>query len=85
MGKTMTCIAPTTGVKQGYVVILQDVRGGFNSEGTWQFYVIDLSVYNMLTCFSWRDRDNSTRIKLWIGPCVCSGSMATTPHRCKTL
>ena len=46
--------------------------------------VIDLSVYNVLSCVRWRDRDNSTRIKLWIGPCVCSGSMATTQRRCKT-
>jgi uncharacterized protein len=30
-------------VKQGYVVILQDVRGRFNSEGTWQFFRDDIN------------------------------------------
>jgi uncharacterized protein len=30
-------------VKQGYVVILQDVRGRFNSEGTWRFFRDDIN------------------------------------------
>jgi len=30
-------------VNQGYVVILQDVRGRFNSEGTWQFFRDDIN------------------------------------------
>ena len=30
-------------VEKGYVVILQDVRGRFNSEGTWQFFRDDIN------------------------------------------
>jgi putative CocE/NonD family hydrolase len=30
-------------VKQGYVVILQDVRGRFNSEGVWRFFRDDIN------------------------------------------
>jgi uncharacterized protein len=30
-------------VNQGYVVILQDVRGRFNSEGTWRFFRDDIN------------------------------------------
>jgi predicted acyl esterase len=30
-------------VKQGYVVILQDVRGRFDSEGVWRFFRDDIN------------------------------------------
>lgn len=38
-------------VKQGYVVILQDVRVDSIQKVRGNFYVIDPAVYNMLTCF----------------------------------
>src|SRR5260370_7451686 len=48
-------------VKQGYVVILQDVRGRFNSEGVWRFFRDNINnAYLFSTAIQSSDSSNST-------------------------